>query len=97
MLVNRLVFTAAIFVWLRSIAPWLRLGWSFCSLKEIKHLAHPSMSYMFIPIGTALLIQGPVVILGLISARRKLLYSRLRVRSQARNIDNEYDEFFGYS
>lgn len=105
MLVNRLVFTAAIFVWLQSIAPWLRLGWSFCSLKEIKHLAHPSMSYMFVPIGTALLIQGPVVILGLISSPAQVVVfstSRTLVRlgTSAMNMLNfslmpEYSRLFG--
>lgn len=105
MLLNRIVFTTAIYVWLRSIAPTLQLGWTYCSLKEIRHLLHPSLSYMFIPIGTALLIQGPVVILGLISVpAHVVLFSTsrtlARLGTSTMNIINlsvvpEYSRLFG--
>jgi O-antigen/teichoic acid export membrane protein len=51
---------------LRHLAPWLNLGLTQASRAEIQRLFHPSLSFMLVSISHALMIQGPVVILGLI-------------------------------
>jgi len=66
-LANRIVFNFGLSLRLRNLAPYLQLGWLFCSRKEVKRLFNPSVSYMFVSIAQALTIQGPVVILGLIA------------------------------
>lgn len=72
-LVNSLLFGAAFHLWLRGIAPWLTLGWSLSSRKEVKRLFNPSVSYMFVSIAWAMMIQGPVVVLGLIAQPQQVV------------------------
>jgi O-antigen/teichoic acid export membrane protein len=62
-----IVFGAAYHFWLHRVAPWLSLGWAHSSRKEIKRLLNPSVSYMFVSVAWAMIIQGPVVVLGLIA------------------------------
>jgi O-antigen/teichoic acid export membrane protein len=64
-LVKSLVFIAVIFLWLRNIAPWLRLGWSQASRAEVDRLFHPSVSFMSQTVAQALVISGPVIVLGM--------------------------------
>jgi O-antigen/teichoic acid export membrane protein len=61
------LFGTAFHLWLRNVAPWLSLGWTYGSRKEIARLLNPSVSYMFVSIAWAMMIQGPVVVLGLIA------------------------------
>jgi len=63
-LCSRIVFLVASYCALLRISPWLRLGLSAATRREIARLSHPAFAYMLVPIGQALLIQGPVVILG---------------------------------
>lgn len=64
-LVKSLVFIAIVFLWLRRISPWLRLGWSHASRVEVNRLFHPSISFMSQTVAQALAISGPVIVLGL--------------------------------
>lgn len=66
LLVN-LVFASIFFVWLRSAAPWLRLGWSQATRFEVKRLFHPSISFMAQSLGQAFTISGPVIVLGMVA------------------------------
>jgi O-antigen/teichoic acid export membrane protein len=63
-LVSRVLFLTAAYISLRRLSPWLYFGYQAATLKEIGRLAHPAFAYMLVPIGQALVIQGPVVLLG---------------------------------
>ncbi|MBE7731998.1 polysaccharide biosynthesis protein [Devosia faecipullorum] len=54
-------------VWLRVNVPWLKISFSQARLSRAKELAGPALSYMLVPISHAVLIQGPVIILGAIA------------------------------
>lgn len=104
-LVNRIVFTSAIFLWVRSIAPWLPIGWKYCLRSEIKRLFNPSISYMFVSIAYALMIQGPITVLGLVAGPDRIaIFSTsrtlARLGTSATNLLNnsvtpEYSHLFG--
>jgi O-antigen/teichoic acid export membrane protein len=66
-LVANVLFGIGFHIWLRNVAPWLSFGWTHSSRKEIKRLLNPSVSYMFVSVAWAMMIQGPVVVLGLIA------------------------------
>eukprot|EP01037_Dinobryon_pediforme_P018710 gene18710-19011_t len=61
---NRVVFLVLIWLWLRRISPWIRLGWAEARLFEIRRLFQPAIAYMFMPLAQAILIQGPVLVIG---------------------------------
>ncbi|WP_116083162.1 hypothetical protein [Tropicimonas sp. IMCC34011] len=63
-LATRLAALVVLAVWLGAIAPWLRLGLSRASGARIRALAGPSVASMLIPLGHALLLQAPLLILG---------------------------------
>jgi len=63
-LANRIVFLVIIYVVMRRMSPWVKLGWKEARLDEIKRLFHPALAYMFMPMAQALLIQGPVLVIG---------------------------------
>jgi O-antigen/teichoic acid export membrane protein len=101
----RLAFICTVWWRLRHLAPWLQLGYAHASRVEIHKLFHPSLSFMFWTIGHALMIQGPVVILGLIGTPLQIVIfstSRTLVRlgTSAANMLNyalmpEYSRLFG--
>lgn len=64
MLLSRLLFLFAGYRWLRQMSAWIRMGFAHASRAELRRLRGPSLSYMAMPIGQALLIQGPVVVVG---------------------------------
>jgi O-antigen/teichoic acid export membrane protein len=66
-LVANIAFGIGFHIWLAKVAPWLSFGWTHCSRNEIKRLLNPSVSYMFVSVAWAMMIQGPVVVLGLIA------------------------------
>lgn len=66
-LAARIVFLVLAYGSLRRMSPWLAFGKADASKSEIARLAHPAFAYMLVPIGQAMLIQGPVVILGHVS------------------------------
>lgn len=55
-------------VWLRASVPWLAIGLSKSRVSRTRELAGPALSYMLVPISNAVLIHGPVIILGAIAA-----------------------------
>ncbi|WP_417247848.1 lipopolysaccharide biosynthesis protein [Celeribacter sp.] len=63
-LVARVAVVFFLVAWLRRTTPWLTLGTRRASRARIKALLGPSLDYMAIPLSNALLIQAPVVILG---------------------------------
>ena len=63
-LLNRVVFLTITYLWMRRVSPWIRLGWHEARLSEIRRLFHPALAYMFMPVAQALMIQGPVLIIG---------------------------------
>jgi O-antigen/teichoic acid export membrane protein len=62
--VNRLLFNIASYSWMRRRTPWLALGAASADRAEIRRLLHPALGYMLMPLSQALLIQGPVLVLG---------------------------------
>jgi O-antigen/teichoic acid export membrane protein len=66
-LFTRIIFLCVAYGWLRRVTPWLSLGFSMASRREIRRLAHPALAYMLVPMGQALLIQGPIIVLGALS------------------------------
>ena len=60
----RLAFTLALYVWLRRSSPWLSLGHSLARRDEVRRLVKPAFAFMLMPISQALLVQGPIMILG---------------------------------
>jgi O-antigen/teichoic acid export membrane protein len=63
-LLNRLAFNVASYLWMRRHTPWLALGIAYADRAEIRRLLHPALGYMLMPVSQALLIQGPVLVLG---------------------------------
>ena len=64
MVACRVAFVAAGYRWLQSEAAWLRLGFAHASRAEVRRLAGPALAYMALPLGQALLLQGPVIVVG---------------------------------
>ncbi|MFC7703155.1 glycosyltransferase [Plastorhodobacter daqingensis] len=54
-------------LWLRQVAPWLRLGVRQAQAEQLRALAGPSLSYMAVPLGHALLLHAPVILLGAVA------------------------------
>lgn len=73
MLASRLVFTVAMFVWLRQIAPWLTLSLRQRATQEMHRLLGPSLSYMCYIAGHAVIGQGPVLVLGSIAGPHEVV------------------------
>jgi len=48
----------------RRDIPWITYGWNRASFKEIKRLARPAIAFMGFPLGTALNLQGTLVVVG---------------------------------
>ncbi|MDF8334998.1 lipopolysaccharide biosynthesis protein [Novosphingobium cyanobacteriorum] len=63
-LASRVTFIAISYVQMKRLSPWLKLGTRSASLQEVRRLAKPALAYMLVPISQAVLIQGPVVLLG---------------------------------
>jgi len=61
---NRFLFSIASYAWMRRRTPWLALGTRAADRAEIRRLLHPALGYMLMPFSQALLIQGPVLVLG---------------------------------
>jgi O-antigen/teichoic acid export membrane protein len=65
--INRAAFIFGSYRSMRRHTPWLALGYSAVDRTEIKRLFRPALGYMLMPISQALLIQGPVLVLGALS------------------------------
>ncbi|WP_420384360.1 lipopolysaccharide biosynthesis protein [Novosphingobium sp.] len=63
-LVNRIVFLGITYLWMRRLSPWVDLGWRHARMAEIRRLFHPALAYMFMPLAQAVMIQGPVLVIG---------------------------------
>jgi len=63
-LINRVVFLVITYIWMRRLSPWVDLGWRHARRAEIKRLFHPALAYMFMPMAQAVMIQGPVLVIG---------------------------------
>lgn len=63
-LIARLLYTGAVYLWLRGASPWLSFGHEAADRAEIRAMLHPAIAYAVIPIAQALLIQGPVIVVG---------------------------------
>jgi O-antigen/teichoic acid export membrane protein len=61
---NRLLFCLAMYAWMRRKSPWLWLGHQKADRVEVRRLLHPALAFMLMPISQALLIQGPILIIG---------------------------------
>lgn len=96
---------AVIFFWLRSLAPWLGLGASAASRREIKRMFHPSVSFMSQTLGQAFAINGPVMVLGIVARPMDVVIfstcrTLARLGTTATNMINaatmpEYSRVFG--
>jgi O-antigen/teichoic acid export membrane protein len=47
-------------------SPWLQYGWSHATLACAKRLAIPAVAYMAFPVGSALSVQGMVLVIGIL-------------------------------
>ncbi len=63
----RLACMTMLTIWLSRVAPQLPLSFARASRKEIQRLFAPSLSYMLVSLSHALMIQGPVVVLGMVA------------------------------
>lgn len=63
-LAARIVFLIAMYIWMRRSASWLALGYAHASWHEVRRLLKPASGFMVIPIAQALLLQGPIIVLG---------------------------------
>jgi O-antigen/teichoic acid export membrane protein len=63
----RTVTLIALALWIRRTIPWLTLGLDHATFERLRWLFGPSISYMLVPISSAVLIQGPLVVLGAVS------------------------------
>ncbi|WBH17912.1 lipopolysaccharide biosynthesis protein [Sphingomonas radiodurans] len=64
MVASRVLFLAVGYWWLRRLSAWLRLGFAQADRGELHRLSSPALAYMAMPIAQALLIQGPVLVIG---------------------------------
>jgi O-antigen/teichoic acid export membrane protein len=64
MVAARLLFLVTSYRWLRARSAWLRLGWSLARRATLAGLWRPALAYTALPTGQALLIQGPVLVVG---------------------------------
>jgi O-antigen/teichoic acid export membrane protein len=64
MVAARLLFLIGGYRWLRARTAWLRLGWAHAERATLGRLWRPALAYTALPIGQALLIQGPVLVVG---------------------------------
>ncbi len=63
-LLSRLLFIALASRWLHVRSAWLRFDFALASVTELRRIAPLAFAYMAMPLGQALLIQGPVIIVG---------------------------------
>jgi len=83
-LVSRILFLIAARAYLRSKSPWISLSVKHCKKSEMRRLLHPSASFMSVAIANALLLQGPVTILGSLSTPAMVvIYSATRTLVRA--------------
>lgn len=64
MVAARLLALFAAYRWLRRLSSWLRLGFRAADRATLGHLWRPALAYMLLPLAQAMLIQGPVLIVG---------------------------------
>jgi O-antigen/teichoic acid export membrane protein len=64
MVASRVMFLIAGYRWLRRLSHWLRLGFAHAEQAELTRLRTPALAYMAMPIAQAMLIQGPVLVVG---------------------------------
>ncbi|MDA9543897.1 hypothetical protein ACM43_04880 [Bradyrhizobium sp. CCBAU 45321] len=75
----RIIATLLLPLWLMRIAPWLHIGLSNASFVWIRRLFFPSLTYTLVPLTTAFVLQGPIIILGAnATAVEVALYSTAR-------------------
>ena len=77
-IVNRAVFNLIGYLWMRRNTAWLRLGYADAQRTEIWRLLHPALGYMLMPISQALVIQGPVLLLGAAGPLEVVIFSTSR-------------------
>jgi O-antigen/teichoic acid export membrane protein len=58
------VLTLVLCVMVRRDIPWIRYGWNYASVSEIRRLAAPAFAFMAFPIGNALNLQGTLMAVG---------------------------------
>lgn len=63
-LAARVIATVILFLVLRHTAPWLDIGLAKASRERLAALLKPALGHTLIPVGNALLIHGPVIVLG---------------------------------
>ncbi|MDE3105972.1 MAG: polysaccharide biosynthesis C-terminal domain-containing protein [Acidobacteriota bacterium] len=59
--IANLAVTAFLAVKVRQDIPWLRFGWQYASLAQIRRLVRPAIAFMGFPLGNALNLQGTLL------------------------------------
>ncbi len=62
--IANIVGTLSLSVMVRRDIPWLRFGWHYARLEEIRRLTAPAIAFMGFPIGNALNLQGTLLAVG---------------------------------
>ncbi|EZP70031.1 Membrane protein involved in the export of O-antigen and teichoic acid-like protein [Sphingomonas paucimobilis] len=65
-LITKLLGSVGLYLWLRKASPWLSLGHAKSSAAEIKRLLKPALAFMLMPISQSMLIQAPLMIIGVL-------------------------------
>jgi len=78
-LATRIASFSALYIHLRSTVAWLPIGIGRAQFSRMREMLGPSLSYMLVPLANALMLQGPVVILGIVAGPTTVaLYSITR-------------------
>jgi O-antigen/teichoic acid export membrane protein len=104
-LAARSVCLCALWGWLRVVASDIRLGLDRATLPEIRAMANPALSYTLLGLAQAMVIQGPVILLGAVAtatdaAAFSTLRTLARLGTSAANVVNfsifpEYTRLYG--
>lgn len=79
MVAARLLCLLAAYHWLRRLSGWLRLGVRHADRATLAELWRPAVAYMVLPLAQAMLIQGPVLIVGgALGAAAAVIFSTTR-------------------
>lgn len=66
-LAARVLTLLGLAIWLHRTTPWLNIGFRHATRARLKSLAGPSFTYMLVPLSNAALIQGPILVLGVVA------------------------------
>ena len=83
LLISRIIGIAILRLLLKGMSPWIVYGYKHAKINHIRQLAAPALSYMALPMGNALSIQGMVMVIGaILGPSSVVLFSVMRTVSR---------------